>query len=156
MECKRALEETSGSLEEAIKILRAQGGAIAQAKAGRTASEGLIATYTHGGRIGVLLELNCETDFVARTDQFKELAHNICLQIASMDPIYVSQEQVPAKDAKLMKERVLLNQPFVKDPSKTIQDLLHDAVSSIRENIVIRRFVRFVLGEEVQENRSTS
>ena len=156
MECKRALEETSGSLVEAVKVLRAKGGAIAREKASRQAHQGLIISYVHSGRIGVLLELNCETDFVARTDQFKALGHDLCLQIASMDPLYISRDKVPAKEAKLMKEKVLLDQPFIKDPSKTIQDLLNELVSSIRENIVVRRFVRFNLGEELQKSGNSS
>lgn len=156
MECKKALQEAAGSLEKAARILRARGSAIAQEKAGRVAQQGVIAGYVHAGKIGVLVELNCETDFVARTDQFKALAHEICLQIASMDPLYLSRDEVPAQDVQLMKEKVLLDQPFVKDPTKTVEDLIHEAVSSMRENIRIRRFARFALGEALKASPPTA
>lgn len=175
MECKKALVEAEGSMEEAVRILRSQGASLSAAKSDRQASQGAIGSYVHAGRIGVLIEVNCETDFVARTEQFKSLVHELCLQIASMGPSYVSREDVPAEEISkalealheeiagvedeagpaiqqshmenFYKERVLLDQPYVKDPSKTVQDLLHEAVNSLREKIVIRRFTRFVLGD---------
>ena len=176
MECQRALQEAGGKLEEAVKLLRAKGARLAGEKASRETRQGLIGSYVHGGKIGVLVEVNCETDFVARTDAFKNFVHEICLQIASMNPRCIRREDVPPEEIgdalehlheeiqgvddeaaqpmqqahmeQFYKERVLLDQPYVKDVSKTIQDLLHETVTSTRENIVIHRFVRFVLGEE--------
>ena len=175
LECKKALMEANGDAEKALLILRAKGASIATEKAGREARQGLIGAYVHGGRIGVLVEVNCETDFVARTEQFKNFVNEICLQIASMNPIYISREDVPlekisqtlealheeiegvedegaqpiqqAHMERFYRELVLLDQPYVRDSSKTIQNLLHETVNSIRENIVIRRFTRFALGE---------
>ena len=162
-------------MEEALRLLRAQGAALAAEKSGRSAGEGLIAGYVHQGKIGVLVEVSCETDFVARTDAFKQFVHDLCLQVASMNPQFVSREEVPPERIgqeleqlhehlegveeeasqpmqqshmeAFYRERVLLDQPFVKDPTKTIQDLLHEIVQSTRENIVIRRFIRMSLGE---------
>lgn len=176
MECKKALQETGGNMEEALKILRAKGARLAGEKASRETRQGLVGSYVHGGKIGVLVEVNCETDFVARTEQFKNFVFEVCLQIASMNPRYVRREDVspdeigdeleqlhehlagiddestqPMQQAhmeRFYRERVLLDQPFVKDSSKTVQDLLHETVTSTRENIVIQRFVRFVLGED--------
>ncbi|MCM8811487.1 MAG: translation elongation factor Ts [Candidatus Omnitrophica bacterium] len=172
MECKKALTEAKGSMEGAVRILRAKGAAIATEKAGREARQGVIGSYVHAGRIGVLVEVNCETDFVARNDQFKRFVNEICLQVASMNPAYVSREEVPAEELtaaglngeearkayaeKFYKEQVLLDQPYVRDPSKTVQGLLHETVNSIRENIVIRRFVRIVLGESLDSKRHPS
>jgi elongation factor Ts len=176
MECKQALIEAGGRMEGALKILRTKGAAIAAEKSQRAARQGLIGSYVHGGKIGVLVEVNCETDFVARTEQFQQFVHELCLQIASMKPRYIHREEVPHEEVgetlaqlheeiegveeegaqpiqqsameKFYQERVLLDQPYIKDPTKTVQDLLHEAVSALRENIVIRRFARFVLGEE--------
>ncbi len=176
LECKEALEKAKGQVEEAAKILRAKGADIAAAKSGRKAQQGLIGSYVHGDRIGVLVEVNCETDFVARTDQFKNFVHELCLQVASMSPSYVSRDDVPPEQISaelehlqeaiegvddetsqpmqqshmenFYKQRVLLDQAYVKDPAKTIQNLLHETVSVLRENIQIRRFVRFALGED--------
>jgi elongation factor Ts len=160
MECKKALTEAGGKLDEALKILRAKGASVAAAKASRATSQGLIGSYVHGGKIGVMVEVNCETDFVARTEQFQNLVHEICLQIASMNPSYISEEEMPADlsavEKKHLKERLLLEQPYVKDSSKTIQDLLHEAVTSLRENLRIRRFSRYTLGEEVASNTPSS
>ncbi len=153
LECKKALQEAGNDLDKAVKILYEKGTTIAASKAGRSTQQGLIGSYVHGGRIGVIVEVNCETDFVARTDQFKALVHELCLQIAAMNPEYVSREQIPAdlvpsKGAEIFyKEKVLLEQPFVKDQSKTVRDVLNEAVLAIRENIVIRRFYRVVLGD---------
>ncbi len=156
MECKKALTESNGNMEGAVRILRAKGASIATEKAGRAARQGLVGSYVHAGRIGVLVEVNCETDFVARTEEFKNLVAEICLQVASMNPKYVVREDVPREEVanlssaqaeKYFKETVLLEQPYVRDTAKTVKDLLHDAINSIRENIVIRRFVRIVLGD---------
>ena len=152
MECKKALQEAGGQVEQAMKVLRAKGADVAKEKALRETRAGAVGSYIHGGKIGVLVEVNCETDFVARTDQFKVFVHEICLQVASMNPRYVSADDIPssvsAKERKHHEEQVLLNQPYVKDSSKTIQDLLHEVVAGLKENLRIRRFVRFSLGEE--------
>ena len=176
MECQKALQQAGGKMDEALKLLQAKGKTIAGEKAGRATGQGLIGSYVHAGKIGVLVEVNCETDFVARTEQFKDFVHEVCLQIASMKPRYVRREEVPEEEIgreleqlheqlegvdeestqpmqqahmeKFYKERVLLDQPYVKDSSKTMQDLLHEAVAATRENIVVQRFVRFVLGED--------
>ena len=149
MDCKNALQDANGDMDQAIALLRERGIATVAKKASRAANEGLIETYVHaGGRIGVIVELNCETDFVARTDDFKELAHNIALQIAAMDPQAIDDER-PLDDLDTSDgEPRLLHQPFVKDSSQTIGNLLTDTVAKVGENIVIRRFVRYGLGEE--------
>ena len=180
MECKRALEEAGGDLEKAEVILREKGLAAASKKSTRATNQGLIDSYIHlGAKIGVLVEVNCETDFVARNEMFKELVHNIALHIAASAPIYVSREDIPREiietekeiyrkqalnegkpesvaekiaDGKLKKyyeENCLLDQPYVKDNDKTVGDLVREAILKIGENIVIRRFVRFVLGEDL-------
>lgn len=178
MDCKKALQETNGDMEAAIAYLREKGLAAAAKKAGRLASEGLVESYIHGaGRIGVLVEVNCETDFVAKTDQFKELCHDIAMHIAASRPEYVSRDEVPpevieqeksilraqalnegksekivekmveGRIEKFYKEVCLLDQPFIKDPDITVQDLVTQAIATIGENIAIRRFARFELGE---------
>lgn len=174
MECKKALEEAKGDLDQAERVLRARGAKIAGEKAGRATCQGLIDSYVHQGKIGVLVEVNCETDFVARTDQVKNFIHELCLHIAHANPRFVRREDVPPEEIgqelellqeqiagaddessqpmqqahmeRFYRERVLLDQPYVRDPAKTIQDLLHETINSTRENIVIARFVRFVLG----------
>ena len=149
MDCKNALQDANGNMDQAIALLRERGIATVAKKASRAANEGLIETYVHaGGRIGVIVELNCETDFVARTDDFKELAHNIALQVAAMDPQAIDDE-IPLDDLDTSDgEPRLLHQPFVKDSSQTIGNLVTDTVAKVGENIVIRRFVRYGLGEE--------
>lgn len=178
MECKKALEATNGDMEKAILFLRERGMAAAQKKASRTAKEGLITSYIHaGGKIGVLVEINCETDFVARNDDFKELAKDIAMQIAAVKPLYVKREDVPedvlAKEKEIYltqaknsgkpekvwdkivegklesyyQEVCLYEQPFIKDPKIKIKDLIAQAVGKIGENIQVKRFVRFQLGE---------
>ena len=149
MDCKNALQDANGDMDQAIALLRERGIATVAKKASRAANEGLIETYVHaGGRIGVIVELNCETDFVARTDDFKELAHNIALQVAAMDPQAIDDE-IPLDDLDTSDgEPRLLHQPFVKDSSQTIGNLVTDTVAKVGENIVIRRFVRYGLGEE--------
>jgi elongation factor Ts len=140
MECKRALDE-GGSLENAQQLLKEWGLATAAKKAGREASQGLIESYVHGGRIGALVEVNCETDFVARTDDFKALAREIAMQVAATNPTRLSSSE-ESNDGDVP----LLDQPYIRDASKTVQDLLNEAIAKLRENIVIRRFARFELG----------
>ncbi len=182
MDCKKALTETNGDMEKAVDYLREKGIAKAAKKAGRIAAEGIVDSYIHmGGRVGVLLEVNCETDFVARGDQFKELVHDIALQIAAANPSYVTKEEVPAevleKEKEILRaqaleegkpekivdkmvegriktfydENCLLCQKFVKDPSKTIEQLVVDATATIGEKISVRRFVRYEMGEGLQK-----
>ena len=184
LDCKNALTEKDGDMEKAIEYLREKGLAAAAKKAGRIAAEGLCESYIHGGgRIGVLLELNCETDFVAKTDEFKTLARDICLQIAASKPEYVRREEVPAEVVekekeiftaqalnegkpanvvekmisgrieKFYKEICLLEQPFIRDTGITIQQLLVEKVSRIGENINVRRFVRYELGEGIEKRQ---
>ncbi len=178
MDCKKALMEASGNLEEAETILRKRGVSIASKKAGRSASEGTIASYIHmGGKMGVLVEINCETDFVARTDSFKEFVKDITLQIAATRPVCVSRDQVPAplveKERDIARAQIkdkpenvvekivagkiekyystvcLMEQAFIKDHAKTIKEYLTAKIAELGENIVIRRFAVFQLGEEL-------
>lgn len=182
MDCKKALVETNGDMEKAVDYLREKGIAKAAKKAGRIAAEGIVDSYIHmGGKVGVLLEVNCETDFVARGEQFKELVHDIALQIAAANPSYVTVEEVPAdvieKEKEILRaqaieegkpekiiekmvegriktfydENCLLCQKFVKDPSKTIEQLVVEATATIGEKIAIRRFARFEMGEGLQK-----
>ena len=147
IDCKKALLEAEGDLEKATEVLNQRGLALALKKADRIASQGIIEAYVHsGGQIGAMVEINCETDFVARTDEFKELAHNLVLQIAAMSPQVISPEEVsPGTDADSQKACLLL-QPFIKDPSKTIQDVITETIAKVGENIKVRRFIRFELG----------
>lgn len=178
MDCKRALDETDGDVDEAIKLLRKKGMAAADKKAARAANEGLVDSYIHGaGTLGVMVEVNCETDFVARNDEFKSFVHDVAMHIAAAAPLYVRREQIPedvvaaeldiytaqaretgkpeavlAKiaEGKLNKwyaQVALLEQPFVKDPEKTIDVLRRELVAKVGENIEVRRFARFQLGE---------
>lgn len=178
MDCKKALVEANGNLEEAATLLRKKGIASAGKKAGRATSEGLVESYIHlGGKVGVLVEINCETDFVAKTDQFKQFVKDVCLHIAASSPVCVSREQVPAelvekerevaiaqaegkpapavqkivegKLSKYYQTVCLLEQPFVKNSEQTVQEVLTEKISKLGENMVIRRFVRFQIGEEV-------
>ena len=175
LDCKKALTEADGNVETATTILRKKGAASAAKKADRATKEGLIESYIHvGGKVGVLLEVNCETDFVARNEEFKAFCRDICLQIAAASPLYVSRDQVP--EAEVTKERdiaaaqvqgkppaavqkivegkldkfystiCLLDQPFVKLPEKTMKDILTERISKTGENIQIRRFTRYQLG----------
>ena len=152
MDCKEALAEASGDFDKALKVLERRGHEIAAKKASRQAKEGAVASYIHaGGKIGVLVELNCETDFVARCDDFKFLARDIAMQIAATSPLYVSREEVPSADAKdtsdgFYRQHCLLEQPFIKDESKTIRDCVTQVIAKVGENIVVRRFSRFQLG----------
>ena len=178
MECKKALEETNGDMEAAIDVLRSRGAAKAAKRAERAASEGAVGSYVHtNGKVAVLVEVNCETDFVARNEQFLQLVRDIAMHIAAMGPVGVSDADVPAevvereravyreqvknegkpeamwdkivegKIKKFYKESTLLEQPFVKNPDMTVKQLVQEAAARTGENIVVRRFVRYVLGE---------
>ena len=148
MDCKRALDDSNGDIDEAEKILREQGIASAARKAGRDTDQGVIETYVHsGGRIGSMVEINCETDFVARTEEFLTLAHDIAMQVAAMSPLAVGNEQNIEINTSETEDSNLLSQPFIKDPSKSIQDLINETVGKLGENIRVRRFQRFSLGE---------
>ena len=158
MECKRALEEVDGDVTKAIDLLKQQGLAKADKKTGRAASQGLIEPYIHGaGRIGSIVEVNCETDFVARTPEFRELAHDLAMQVAATSPGYVSIEDVPEHAWETLEQEhggrekaaavvVLLEQPFIKDAKLTVRDLVRDRIGKLGENIVVRRFARFEVG----------
>jgi elongation factor Ts len=179
LDCKNALEQFNGDMQKAADYLREKGLAKAAKKAGRATNEGIIHAYLHhNNRLGVILELNCETDFVAKTDEFRTLANDIALQIANLAPQVVKREDVPQADVsaerdlqrrraleegkpenvvdrivdgrmnKFFEERVLLEQPFIKDDSKTIGDLITQAIAELGENITISRFARFAVGEE--------
>ena len=148
MDCKKALEETDGDVEKAKVLLRQKGLAIAEKRAGREAGQGVIESYIHGGgRIGVLVEVNCETDFVARTDAFKDLAHDVAMQIAATGPQYLSVDDIPAGTVGDPKELALLEQPFIKDPGRSIRDLVNDVIAKTGENVKLGRFARFELGQ---------
>ena len=178
MECKKALTETNGDIDVAIQKLREQGLKASELKGSRVAEEGLIVSYIHpGSRVGTLVELNCETDFVARTEQFQALAKEIAMQVAAAKPKYVKPEDVPAEDlesekailkaqaeqegkpphiaerivegriSKFYSETCLLQQPYIRDTDKTIETLVKDAIAQLGENIVVKRFVLYVLGQ---------
>jgi elongation factor Ts len=148
MECKRALEEANGDMERAADILRQRGLALAEAKAHRATTQGLVECYIHaGGRIGAMIELNCETDFVARTDAFKALAHDLAMQVAATGPLSISPDDLPSGAEGDPGEMCLLLQPYIRDPSRTIQELISEAIAQTKENIQIRRFARFELGQ---------
>ena len=178
MDCKRALVETNGDLLKAVEALRKAGVTKAEKKGIRSAQDGLVYSYIHhGGRLGVLVEVNCETDFVAKTDGFKELVHNLAIQIAATNPVSVSREQVPeelvkseqdiyteqAKNSKkpdkmiekivtgkmdkYFQEICLLEQPFIKDPDKLVKDLITESIATLGENISIGRYIRYAVGE---------
>ncbi|HHL40303.1 MAG TPA: translation elongation factor Ts [Deltaproteobacteria bacterium] len=182
MDCKKALKETGGDMDAAVSFLREKGLAAAQKKAGRTTADGLVYAYIHGeGKIGVLVEVNCETDFVAKTDDFRNFVKDVAMHIAAMNPAYISRDDVPAgvvegerrifraqalesgkpekvvdrivdgKMEKFYKEVCLLEQPFVKDQDRTIEELTREAVARLGENITIRRFVRYKVGEGIEK-----
>lgn len=149
MDSKRALQECEGDFAKAKEILRKQGLDRAEKRSSRVAAQGLIESYIHAaGRIATLVELNCETDFVARTADFKALAHDIAMQVAAMNPKFVRPEDLPEGSPLVPAEVCLLSQPFIRDPGKTILDLVKDCSARTGENVVVRRFVRFELGEE--------
>ena len=148
MECKRALEQVEGDLDRAQDIILESGIAAAAKKASRATTEGLVEAYIHSGsRVGALVEVNCETDFVARTAEFKSLAHDVAMQVAAMAPLYVDNADLPDEETSNPQEVCLLQQPFIKEPTKTVQDLVNEMVARLGENVRIRRFARFSLGE---------
>ncbi len=186
VDCKNALTEANGNVEEAVEILRKKGMATAGKKAGRTTAEGAVGSYIHmGGKVGVLVEINCESDFVSRGEEFQQLVKDVAMHIAATDPRYLNREEVPAdaldKEREILKEQlkndpanakkpddiigkiiegrlnkfyeenVLLDQPFVKDPSKTIGELVAEKIGSIKENISVRRFTRYKMGEGIEK-----
>ncbi|MFH1560154.1 MAG: translation elongation factor Ts [Chloroflexota bacterium] len=148
MDCKHALEEAGGDVVKAADLLRQKGLILAAKKSSRETLEGVVDCYIHvGSRVGAMVEVNCETDFVARTPEFKELVHNLAMQVAAMAPRYVDNGSVPAEDTVNPEEACLMEQPFIKDPAITIKDLINGVVSRVGENIRVRRFERFALGE---------
>lgn len=182
LDCKKALEETNNDIDKAVALLREKGLSAAASKAGRVATEGVVESYIHaGGRIGVLVEINCETDFVAKTEQFREFAKDVAMQIAAANPKFVRREDVPADEiekereilkaqalnegkpanivermvegriSKYYEEYCLLEQSFIKNPDQTISTLLNEKISQIGENISIRRFARYELGEGLEK-----
>ena len=194
MDAKKALVETDGNIDKAVDLLREKGLAAAAKKAGRIAAEGVVQSYIHaGGRIGVLVEVNCETDFVAKTDDFQSLARDIAMQIAAVNPTYLNREEVPAeviehekqvlleqakveaeedvkagrkpkpeavlekmvagRIEKFYKENCLLEQVFIKDGDKTVTDVINESIAKIGENINVRRFVRYALGEGIEKRQ---
>lgn len=184
MDCKKALQETGGDMDAAVEFLRKKGLSKAAKKAGRVAAEGLVSSYIHGaGKIGVLVEVNSETDFVARNEDFQRFVKDVAMHIAASAPRYVKREDVPDAEVqkekdflleqvqeegkpehiaekivtgrldKYFKEICLLEQPFVKDPDKTVTDYLNDTIATIGENIIIRRFARFALGEGLEKKQ---
>lgn len=183
LDCKKALVEANGDLEKAIEILRKKGLSKAAKKAGRVAAEGIVDSYIHGGRIGVLVEVNSETDFVAKNEEFRQFVRDIAMQIAAQNPKYVSREEVPTevieKEKEILKQQALnegkpehivekmvegrlekfykevclLEQPFIKDPDVVIKDVLTEKIAKIGENIKIRRFVRYEVGEGIEKKQ---
>ena len=186
VDCKNALVEANGDETQAIEILRKKGMATAGKKAGRVTAEGVVGSYIHmGGKVGVLVEINCESDFVARGEEFQQLVKDVALHVAAADPRYASRDEVPASELakereilmeqlkndpknaskpedvlnkiiegklnKFYEENVLVDQPFVKDPSKTIGELVTEKIASIKENITIRRFTRYKMGEGIEK-----
>jgi elongation factor Ts len=149
MDCKRALDEADGNVDRAVEILKERGVASAAKRSSRETSQGLVDSYIHaGGRIGVLVEVNCETDFVARTDAFKQLVHDVAMQIAGIPTtLAITEEDLPADAEGSLEETVLLKQPFIRNSSQTIEQLVQEAIAQTGENIRIRRFARFELGQ---------
>lgn len=147
MDCRNALIESEGNIDKAFEALQAKGFQKAAKKAERATGQGLVEAYVHtGGRVGAIIELNCETDFVARTDEFKELAHDIAMQVAAMCPLYLSENDRPTDCEAEAESACLLSQPFIKDPSKSINDLITEVIARTGENIRLKRFARFELG----------
>ena len=147
MECRNALIEAEGNEDKALDIIKERGILCVQKKAERSTTQGVIEAYVHtGGRIGALVEVNCETDFVARTNEFKELAHHLAMQVAAMSPQFVAEEEIP-QDADVERQTAcLVLQPDIKDPDRTIQDIINETIAKVGENIKVSRFVRFELG----------
>ena len=150
MDCKRALEDAEGDVNEAQEMLREKGFADAAKKLGRETREGIVEAYIHtGGRLGALVEVSCETDFVARTPDLKDLAHNLAMHVAAMPSTsYVDQSEVREDDSRPLEEVSLFDQSYIKDPSRTVRDVVQEAIAKVGENIRVRRFARFALGEQ--------
>jgi elongation factor Ts len=149
LECNKALLKASGDMEKAIEFLQQHGAAIAEKKKDVAATEGVIEAYIHyTKRIGALVELNCETDFVARTAEFKELAHDLAMQIAATSPQFLTSEEMPPEAETDPQAACLLSQPFIKEPDKTVQEIIAETIAKVGENIKVRRFARFELGVE--------
>lgn len=147
MDCRKALLEAQGDMEKALQILKQQSLFQAEKKAKRSATEGIIDAYIHaGGRIGAMVEVNCETDFVARTDEFKKLAHNLAMQITAMSPEFISGEEAPERADINLEVVCLLLQPYIKDPQMRVQDVIAETIAKVGENIKIARFARFEVG----------
>lgn len=188
VDCKTALVEADGNVEQAIEILRKKGMATASKKSGRIAAEGAVGSYIHmGGKVGVLVEINCESDFVSRGDEFQQLVKDVAMHIAAADPRFVRREDVPEEEIanerkilleqlkndeknagkpdevlekiidgrlnKFFEEIVLVEQPFIKDPTKTIGELVTEKIASIKENITVRRFTRYKMGEGIEKKQ---
>lgn len=152
MQCRNALVEAQGNRGKALEFLKEQGLLKAKEKAERTTAEGLIEAYVHtGGRVGAMVEVNCETDFVARTSEFKKLAHQLAMQIAAMDPQFVSEEEVPEGADIEPQSACLLLQPYIKDPERSVQDIITETIARVGENIKVSRFARFELGNQEAE-----
>ncbi len=148
MDCRNALLEAEGDMEKALQCLKQKGLIKAEKKAERLANQGIIDSYIHvGGHIGAMIEVNCETDFVARTDEFKELAHNLAMQVAALSPRFISAEEVPEEADIEPQAACLLLQPYIKNPEQTIQDIITETIAKVGENIKVNRFARFELGE---------
>jgi len=153
MECRSTLIETEGDMERALRTLKEKGLARAEKKAQRTTAEGLVEAYIHtGGRIGAMVEVNCETDFVARTDEFKELVHQLAMQVTAMSPQFISVEETPEGSDIDPAAACLLAQPYIKDPAKTVQDIITETIAKLGENIKVRRFARFELSSQDRGN----
>ena len=147
MDCRKALEDTEGDVEKAAELLRQRGMVKAQRRAGQETGEGMVEAYIHSGsRIGALVEINCQTDFVAKTSEFKELAHGLAMQVAAMAPEYIDRSEMKEDDGRDPEQVCLLQQPFIKDPTKVIQDLISELIVRVGENIRVRRFSYFALG----------
>jgi elongation factor Ts len=146
-DCNKALLEVGGDMEKAIEFLKRRGAAIAEKKKDEVVTEGVIETYVHHTKhIGVLVELNCETDFVARTDEFRKLARDLAMQVAATSPQFISSEEMPPRAETDPQEACLLSQPFIKDPTRTVQEIIVEAIAKVGENIKVGRFARFELG----------
>jgi elongation factor Ts len=157
MECRNALIEAEGNIDKALQCLKEKGLLKAKRKIERKTGQGVIEAYIHtGGRIGSMVEVNCETDFVARTDEFKELAHHLAMQITALSPRYVSEEEIPEGVDVEPQTACLLRQPYIKNPDMTVQDIIVETIAKVGENIKVSRFARFELGEQTEETSDSS
>ena len=148
MQCKEALEANQGDIEQAAEVLRIKGVAQVAKRAGRDTNQGLVEAYVHtGGRVGAIVELACETDFVARTPEFRELAHDIAMQVVAMDPVYLDKSEIKEEDSRPFAQVSLLQQPFIKDNSSSVEEVVQELAAKLRENVRVLRFSRLALGE---------